>query len=102
RKKLESSLGTLQTPGEGQQRQGGRRGPMGTGGGGYPRGGQRAAGTLLYDAVLLASDELMKKQSGRKSLIILSDGVDMGSKTPITSAIESAQRADTLIYSILF
>jgi VWFA-related protein len=44
----------------------------------------------------------MKKQTGRKALIVLSDGVDTGSKVPITQAIESAQRADTLVYSILF
>ena len=44
----------------------------------------------------------MKKQQGRKALIILSDGVDRGSKTYLESAIESAQRADTVIYSIYF
>jgi len=59
-------------------------------------------GTALYDAVLLASDELMKKQSGRKALIILSDGVDRGSKVTIETAIDAAHRADTLVYSILF
>lgn len=32
---------------------------------------------MLYDAVFLASDELMKKQQGRKALVILSDGVDL-------------------------
>lgn len=68
-------------------------------------GGQRhwhGGGTQLYDAVYLASNELMKKQQGRKALIILSDGVDRGSKESIGDAIESAQRADTLVYSILF
>jgi VWFA-related protein len=59
-------------------------------------------GTQLYDAVYLASNELMKKQQGRKALIILSDGVDRGSKTYLDSAIESAQRADTVVYSIYF
>jgi VWFA-related protein len=59
-------------------------------------------GTQLYDAVYLASNELMKKQPGRKALIILSDGVDHGSKTFLNGAIESAQRADTFIYSIYF
>jgi VWFA-related protein len=59
-------------------------------------------GTQLYDAVYLASNELMKKQQGRKAIIILSDGVDRGSKTYLDSAIESAQRADTVIYSIYF
>jgi VWFA-related protein len=57
---------------------------------------------LLYDAVFLASDELMRKQHGRKAVIVLSDGVDTGSRESLTNAIESAQRADTLAYSILF
>jgi VWFA-related protein len=57
---------------------------------------------LLYDAVYLASNELMKKQQGRKALIVLSDGVDHGSKETLASAVEAAQRADTLVYSILF
>jgi VWFA-related protein len=77
---------------------GGRRGGGGGGGGGRGHGG----GTLLYDAVYLAGDDLMSKQQGRKALIILSDGVDHGSKVGITTAIETAQRADTVVYSILF
>jgi len=44
----------------------------------------------------------MKKQQGRKALIILTDGVDRGSKESLAEAIESAQRANTLIYCILF
>jgi VWFA-related protein len=59
-------------------------------------------GTVLYDAAFLASDELMAKQKGRKALIILSDGVDNGSKESLVSAIEAAQRADTIIYAIYF
>jgi len=64
--------------------------------------GHHHAGTQLYDAVYLASNELMKKQQGRKALFILSDGVDRGSKESLEDAIESAQRADTSVYSILF
>jgi VWFA-related protein len=60
------------------------------------------AGTTLYDAIFLASDELMRKQKGRKALILLTDGMDNGSKTPLNDAISAAQRADTLVYSILF
>jgi len=60
------------------------------------------AGTLLYDAVFLASNELMKKEKGRKALVILSDGVDHGSKESLLDAIEAAQRANTVVYSILF
>ena len=59
-------------------------------------------GTLLYDAVYLASDEVIQKQQGRKALVVLSDGVDRGSRESLVDAIRTAQRADTLVYSILF
>ena len=96
RKKLESALEQLDLP---EQARG-----AGQAGRGYPGAPRRrgGGGTSLYDAVLLASDELMKKQTGRKALILLTDGVDNGSKVSLTTAIESAQRADTLVYSILF
>jgi VWFA-related protein len=64
--------------------------------------GSRHGGNQLYDAVYLASNELMKKPQGRKALIILSNGVDRGSKTYLNAAIESAQRADIFVYSIYF
>jgi len=105
RLKLDAALQSLTTPqlnrqggqGDGSDssdsqsdsRQGSRR----RGGGG---------GTLLYDAVYLASNEMMMKQQGRKALIVLSNGVDRGSKETLASAIEAAQRADTLVYSVLF
>jgi VWFA-related protein len=94
RKKLNTALENLDTPQF--QQSGGGGGPSGSGG--HHRGG----GTTLYDAVFLASDELMQKQQGRKALIILSDGVDTGSRLTLTRAIEAAQRANTLVYSILF
>jgi VWFA-related protein len=62
----------------------------------------RQGSTLLYDAVRQASQELMRKEAGRKAFIILSDGVDVQSENTIGTAIEFAQRADTLIYSIVF
>ena len=103
REKLEAALDTLQTP---------ELKRASTAGGNDPddsdpnsgRGGGRhfGGGTLLYDAVYLASDELMKKQQGRKALIVLSDGVDRGSKETLETAIETAQRSDTVVYSILF
>jgi VWFA-related protein len=71
---------------------------------GNRHGGRRtyAGGTTLYDATFLASDELMRKHQGRKAIIILSDGVDKGSKETLNKALESAQRADTIVYSIYF
>lgn len=63
---------------------------------------QRGGGTLLFDAVVKASREIMSSQQNRKAMIILSDGGDNGSDETLESAIEAAQRADTIIYSILF
>ncbi len=65
-------------------------------------GGVRRGGTQLYDAIYLASDELMKKQPGRKAVVVLSDGVDRGSKETIEGAIEAAQRSDTIVYAVYF
>jgi VWFA-related protein len=106
RTKLDKALDQLQPAQPQMQRR--------DGGGGYPRGGYpggdrdgssrrgRRGGTSLYDAVLLASDDLMSKQKGRKALVLLSDGVDNGSKVSLEEATRAAQRADTLVYTILF
>jgi VWFA-related protein len=70
--------------------------------GGQGRSGYRGAGTLLYDAVYLASNEVMKKQKGRKAIFVLTDGNDRGSKETLERAIEAAQRADVSVYSLYF
>jgi VWFA-related protein len=104
RPKLQAALQKLSTPqfdGGGGSNGSGGNGNGGGGGGGRSRG-SHGGGTLLYDAVFLASDELMSKQQGRKALIILSDGVDHGSRETMAEAIATAQRSDTIIYSILF
>jgi VWFA-related protein len=77
--------------------------PGGGGGRRYPQGGGGSrGGTKLYDAILLASDDLMSKQQGRKALVLLTDGVDTGSKVTLFEGISAAQKADTLVYSVLF
>jgi len=95
RKQLESALGSLESQQPPQS--GGRNSPSP-----WPGSRHRGGGTLLYDAVFLASDEVLKKQDGRKAVIILTDGVDTGSQLTLSAAIESAQRTNTLVYSILF
>lgn len=101
RDRLQTALASLQTPrSDRDSRAGGESSPDSPPGGSHRMHG--GGGTLLYDAVFLASDELMKKQQGRKALILLSDGVDRGSKESLQSAIEAAQRAETVVYSIFF
>ena len=63
---------------------------------------QGGGGPLLYDAVVQASDEVMRKLTGRKALVVLSDGVDFGSDGTLEDAVAAAERAETLIYSILY
>jgi len=105
--KLRSALADLQTPqfataSSGNTPNQGQGGYPGRHGGRGHHNGAGGGGTLLYDAVYLASDELMKKQKGRKALVVLTDGDDRGSKESLRGAIEAAQRADTIVYSILF
>lgn len=108
--KLEAALDNLETPQFNRGNSGAQQQDPGSGRqhGGYGRGrGQGGGhwgggGTLLYDSVYLASDEVIKNLQGRKALIILSDGVDMGSKESLDYAIETAQKSDAIVYSILF
>jgi len=67
-------------------------GPVPTAGG--PRG------TVLYDAVYLAADEKLRTEVGRKVIVLITDGMDEGSQKKIEDAIEAAQKADAVIYSI--
>lgn len=59
-------------------------------------------GTALYDSIVQASREIMQNQRNRKALILMTDGVDVGSEATLTDAIDAAQRSDTIVYSILF
>jgi VWFA-related protein len=63
---------------------------------------QAGGGTLLFDAVVQASNTVLKNQGNRKAMVVLSDGGDNGSNATLTDAIEAAQRADTLVYCIYF
>jgi VWFA-related protein len=80
----------------------------GNGAGGVPGIGQGPVpvhgtpkGTLLYDAVYQASNEKLSRETGRKAVVILTDGEDEGSEHKITEAIAAAQKANVIIYGIL-
>jgi len=74
--------------------------PMGNPGP-VPTGIGQSKGTLLFDAVYLAADEVLSKQVGRKAMIVLTDGDDVGSKLRLKDSIEAAQRADAVAYVLL-
>ena len=56
---------------------------------------------MLYDAINLAANEKLNKETGRKAMIVLTDGEDEGSRTKIGDAIAAAQRNNVIIYVIL-
>lgn len=95
REKLERALGALDSDttrggngrGSGNDREGG---PGGPGGGGD--------NTLLSDAIYLASNDVLRTQSGRKAVIILGDGDHIGNRG--RQAILAAQQANCIVYAI--
>lgn len=58
-------------------------------------------GTLLYDAVYLAANDKLRHETGRKALVLLTNGEDEGSQTRLKSAIEAAQKANAIVYVLL-
>ena len=74
-------------------------GVPGIGGGPFPTSNPR--GTLLYDAVYLGAHDKLQSQTGRKVMVILTDGQDEGSQVKIKEAIEAAQKANVIVYPIL-
>jgi VWFA-related protein len=97
REKLQSALELLKTADPDRERSDDPNGSDSSSGGRHQHGSNQ-----LYDAIYLASNEVLKQTQGRKAMIILSDGVDRGSKKTLESAIEAAQRSDTIVYAIYF
>jgi VWFA-related protein len=58
-------------------------------------------GTLLYDAVAMVASKKMTQETGRKAMILLTDGEDQGSRTKINDAIAAAQKSNIIVYTIL-
>jgi VWFA-related protein len=71
------------------------------GAGGGPVPTAASPGTVLYDAVYLSAHDMLAKEVGRKAMILLTDGEDVGSRLKIRDAIEAAQKADSIVYVLL-
>ncbi len=78
----------------------GAGGVPGLGGGPFPTVGD-PKGTLLYDAIYQTATDKLSEQTGRKAIIVLTDGEDMGSVHKIGQAIAAAQRSNVMVYVIL-
>jgi VWFA-related protein len=57
-------------------------------------------GTLLYDAVNLVAERKLKRLPGRKTMVLITDGEDNGSRVKLDDAVNTAQQADAVVYGI--
>jgi len=62
----------------------------------------QCGGTALWNAVWSAAKLKMQLVTGRKALLILSDGIDTGSTHEIPQAVAELHRAETVAYSIQY
>jgi Ca-activated chloride channel homolog len=70
--------------------------------GGTPgiNGGSRQGGTSIWDSVVAACGDLLAREAGRKTIVILTDGVDTTSRMKLNDAINEALRGEVVIYAI--
>jgi VWFA-related protein len=57
-------------------------------------------GTSLYDAVFLAADEKLSRETGRKAIVLLSDGDDTTSEFNLSKAMIAVQKSNAVLYAI--
>lgn len=63
---------------------------------------EEGAGTSLYDAVLLASEALARRDSDRRRVIVLvTDAGETTSRSDFDKTRRAAQKAETLLYTIV-
>jgi Ca-activated chloride channel family protein len=62
----------------------------------------RDLGTAFYDSIFYSIDEKLAKESGRRALLIFSDGEDNSSSHDMMTTIEEAQRENVLLFAIRY
>ncbi|HEX3559119.1 MAG TPA: VWA domain-containing protein [Pyrinomonadaceae bacterium] len=65
-------------------------------------GDSRAGSTAIWDAIWVTSREVLSETSDktRRAIILLTDGEDTSSRLKLNEAVDSALRADAIIYAI--
>jgi len=59
-------------------------------------------GTALWHGIYYTARLGLRPVTGRKAIVVLSDGMDTGSDFSLTDTIEMAQTAETVVYSIKY
>jgi len=63
---------------------------------------ERDLGTAFYDSIFYPVTEKLAQENGRRALLMFSDGEDNSSSHDMMTAIESAQLANVLVYTIRY
>jgi Ca-activated chloride channel family protein len=69
---------------------------------GLPPLGQPMPSTLLYKAVYSTASEKLKTVAGRKAMLIISDGLDVGSPIKLEQAVRAVQTTNTVVFGICY
>lgn len=62
--------------------------------------GSRQGGTSLWDSIIATCADMLAREPGRKTIIVLTDGIDTTSYLKMDDAINEALRAEVVIYAI--
>jgi Ca-activated chloride channel family protein len=62
----------------------------------------RDLGTAFYDSIFYSVNEKLANEKGRRALLVFSDGEDNSSSHDMMTAIESAQSANVLVFTIRY
>jgi VWFA-related protein len=60
----------------------------------------RTCGTLIWNGVWAAAKLRLHNETGRKAIVLMTDGLDTGSEHSLAATIEAAQGADAPVYTI--
>ena len=73
---------------------------MGRTGGTPPINDSGVGATALYDSIYSVSSDLLRREAGRRVIIVLTNGVDTFSSVKLRDAIERTWRSEIIVYLI--
>ncbi len=73
---------------------------MGRRGGTPPINNSGVGSTAMYDSIYSVSSDLLRREAGRRVIILVTDGADTSSSVKMREAIERTWRSEIIVYSI--
>jgi VWFA-related protein len=73
---------------------------MGRRGGTPPINNSGVGSTAMFDSIYSVSSDLLRREAGRRVIILVTDGQDTSSSVKMREAIERTWRSEIIVYSI--